>query len=290
MHKEILSHLRSTLTNLNQLTTMKTIHLALATLASSCILNAAELRPMPAYYPSAPDKDKAIADYTPSDVLGCIGTIQLPEGHKFLEGKQYEAGLKANWAGAKDATKIDAMLQLVLDAPSTIEWGELNGGFTNVCYAMREVMDVTAVVKADALVRVVVAQTDPLKTVRAKTFAAGLFEEFLDPRLLAYEKERLDDATVVGDMVREGDSGNIHDIVTARRDSRDIILLYLERTLGMTVDETPFRIEDEAAGCAALKAWLTAHWTEISTKCAEKAAVPNRQLPTVFSAQWDARP
>lgn len=269
---------------------MNTIRLVIATLASSSILNAAEPRPMPAYYPSAPDNDKAIAEYTPADVLGCIGTRELPQGHKFVEGKLYSAGLKANWAGAKDATNIDAMLQLVLDAPANTEWGELNGGFTNVRCAMRRVMDVTPQAKADALVRVVAAQTDPLKTAKAKTFAAGLFEEFLDPRLLAYEKERLDDATVVGDRVREGDSGNIHDIVTARRVSRDIILLHLERTLEMTVDEAPFRLEDEAASCAALKTWLTENWTEVSTKCAEKGAVPDRKLPTIFSAQWDPRP
>lgn len=290
MPRVILSRHRSTLTNLNQNTIMNIIRLTIITLASSWILNAAEPRPMPGYFPSAPDKDKPITEYTHSDVLGCIGTRELRAGHKFAEGKLYEAGLKANWPGAKDATKIDAMLQLVLDTPVDIEFGELNGGFTNVRYAIREVMDVTATAKVDALVRIVAAQTDPIKTARAKTFAAGLFEEFLDPRLLAYEKERLDDATVVGDRVREGDSGNIHDIVTARRVSRNIILLHLERTLGMTIDKAPFRIEDEAAGCAALKAWLTTHWTEISTKCAEKAAVPNRQLPTVYSTQWDARP
>jgi hypothetical protein len=159
-----------------------------------------------------------------------------------------------------------------------------------VRYTMRKVKDVSTSAKADALVRVVEAQTDALKLARAKSFAAGMFEEPLDPRLLGFEKKRLDDATVVGDMVREGVSGILHHEVTVRADSRDIILLHLEQTLGMTIDETPFRVEDEAAGCAALKAWLTANWAQISAKCAEKMTVPNRQLPIVFSAKWDTRP
>lgn len=245
---------------------------------------------MPAYLPSAPDKDKPIADYTPADVMGCIGTRELPPGHKFLEGKLYEAGLKASWPGAKDATKIDAMLQIVLNAPTEIELRELESGLKNIRYIMREVMDITASEKAEALVRVITAQTVPLKKARAKTFAASMFEELLDPRLLAFEKDRLDDATVIGNMIGEGPSERVHHKVTARASGRDLILLHLERTLGMTVDEAPFRINDEAAGCAALKTWLTEHWAEISTKCTEKAAAPNRELPTIFSAQWDPRP
>ena len=253
-------------------------------------LNAAEPRPLPAYLPAAPSKDKSIADYTPAEVMGCISTGHLPPGHKFYEGKLYAAGLKAKWPGAKDATKIDPMIQFALDAPVNTDEGELQTVFDNLRYTIRKVMDVSETAKADALVRVVAAQTDALKLARAKSFAAGMFEELLDPRLLEFEREGLDDATVVGDMVREGVSGILHHIVTARAVSRNNILLHLERTLGMTIDESPFRIEDEAAGCAALKTWLTANWAQITAKCAEKLADPNRKLKNLTKSTWDARP
>jgi hypothetical protein len=264
-------------------------HIIALALILFCSLSAAEPHPMPGFFPSAPDKDKPIADYTPADVLGCVGTRELPQGHVFVAQK-YTAGLKANWPGAKEATQVDAMLQIVLDAPKHIDLRELESGFQNVRYIMRKVMDIGDSTKSEALVRVVTAQTDPLKKARAKTFAASMFEDLLGPRLLAFEKDRLDDATVIGDMVSEGPSERVHHIVTARASSRNIILRHLERTLGMTVDDASFRIEDEAAGCAAFKIWLTEHWTEISTKCIEKAAAPNRELPTIYSAQWDARP
>jgi hypothetical protein len=42
----------------------------------------------------------------------------------------------------------------------------------------------------------------------------------------------------------------------------------------MNVDEAPFEIADEAAGCAALKTWLTDNWAQVTVKCAETKANP----------------
>lgn len=257
---------------------------------SILVIYAVEPQPMPVYYPSAPHKDKPIVEYTTSDVLGCLGTIKLPDGHKFLEDKKFEAGLKINWPGAKNSASIDAMLQLVLDSPANTALGDLHGGLANVRIAVREIMDVNAEAKAEAVLRVVAAQTDPLKSARAKKFAADLFEDLLDPRLLTYHKERLDDITVVGDMTREAESGgNIHDIVTVRQVSLSTILLLIERTLGMPLDRQAFQTQDEAQNCAALKSWLTANWNQITAKCAEKAADANRKISILHPRQWDAR-
>jgi hypothetical protein len=71
--------------------------------------------------------------------------------------------------------------------------------------------------------------------------------------------------------------------------ARNNILSHLEETLGMSVDEAPFRVTDEAAACTALKTWLAAHQAEIAAQCAAKKADPNRVIPTPFMHTWDAR-
>lgn len=246
---------------------------------------------LPAFIPSAPPKEKQLSDYTPSDVLGCIATFKLPKGHKYDEGRRYTKGIKADWTGAKDPTSIDAMILIALGAPLGKDGdSDLDALFDNLAYTMEEVMDVTDTAKADAIVRVVSAQTDATKVSRAKWFGTRMFARLLDPRLLAFETARLDDATVIRDMVSERSDNTLrHRTVTARAVARNNILSHLEETLGMSVDEAPFRVTDEAAACTALKTWLAAHQTEIAAQCAAKMADPNRVIPTPFVHTWDAR-
>ena len=54
----------------------------------------------------------------------------------------------------------------------------------------------------------------------------------------------------------------------------------------MNVDEAPFEIADEEAGCAALKTWLTDNWAQVVAKCAETKADPTwvSAIPTSQSS------
>lgn len=242
--------------------------------------------PRPAFLPSTPPGTKAVATYSAADVLGTVVTdsSQIPAGHAYREGK-FDSGVKTKWPGAKIGTEIDVIVQIILDAPPATAERDLDSAWGNMRYILRVVFDVTAQAKADALVRIVGAQTDPLKKSRAATFAASLFEELLDPRLLAMEKDRLDDATVV-DVLRE----EIGPVIkfTARGKARYRILDAIKE-IGIVVDAAPFETADEAASCAALKDWLTAHSTLITTKCNEAKAKPDRELPSVIVRPWDAR-
>ena len=246
-------------------------------------------RPRPVFMPSTPPAAKAITVYSTADVVGAVITdsSQIPSDHGYSEGK-YKEGLKSTWPGATDTTRIDAMVQIVLDAPATSGDNEISDSFNNIRYVIQKIMDVPDKDKADAFVRIVVAQTDPLKTKRAKKFARKMFEELLDVRLLAYEKEALDDATEYTEPYKRAETKPRRKS-SIRVDAKRSLLWTLNHTLEMGIDETPFKTADEGANCAALKTWLTTNWTQITDKCAQVKAVPNRVKPKVNIQVWDAR-
>ncbi len=246
-------------------------------------------RPRPSFMPSTPPAAKAIADYTAAEVVGAVITrsSEFPDGHPYDSITSY-AEITNIWLGAKEKTNIDAMIQIVLDAPSTANDDELETAFKNVRVAIQEVMDVSDADKADAFVRIVGAQTDPLKAMRAKTFAREMFGELLDPRLFAYDLELLDDATQKTEEIIIAE-GVPREKYTVRDRARRSILRTLNHTLKMEIDETPFKTADEAANCAALKTWLTTNWTQVSNKCDELKVAPDRVRPTVIVQPWDAR-
>jgi hypothetical protein len=244
-------------------------------------------RPRPAFMPSTPSAAKTVATYSPSELVGAVVTLELPNGHPFGSVLNLET-LKSTWPGAKDATKIDTMLQIVLDAPANSTAKEVSDSFANIRFVIQEVMDVSDQTKADAFIRIVAAQTDPLKIKRAKGFARQMFEELLDVRLLAYDKEALDDATEYTEQYKISENRPRRTLVV-RQEAKRSILWTLNHTLKMGVDETPFTTADEAANCAALKTWLTANWTQVANKCAEAKAAPEPRKPRVSVQAWDAR-
>ena len=179
--------------------------------------------PRPAFLPSTPAVAKAISAYTAADVFGVVITLELPAGHPYdATNKNYPTDLKIDWPGAKIPASIDTMVQIVLDAPAN---EHLDAAWDNLRYIFRKVMDVSDVEKADALVRVVAAQADPLKKARAADLATSMFLELLDPRLLAYRKEQLDDPTVVSVLTREERPSIKY---TARREALRILPRELE--------------------------------------------------------------
>ncbi len=181
------------------------------------------------------------------------------------------------------------MVQIVLDAPVIAGAKEIETAFQNVRYVIQEIIDVSDADKADAFIRIIDAQTDPLKKNRATTFARSMFQELLDPRLLAFAKEALDDATEYPHPIIVAPEGKPRNMTSVRTEAKWEILRVLEHGLKMTIDETPFSTADEAENCSALKTWLTANWTQISNKCAQVKAAPDRVKPRVNIQAWDAR-
>ena len=261
--------------------------LAFGSMTLLCIADQAY--PRPAFMPSTPPATKEIADYTTANMLGAVITSSdyIPLNHKYRLS-HFKKGIKASWPGAKDATKIDEMLQLVLDAPVTANIRELDISFDNIMYVIQQVMAVSDAEKADAFVRIVAAQTEPLKIKRAKKFAGRMFYWLYDARLLTYEKEDLDDATEYTEehTMAEGAPRRKSSI---RADARMSLLSTLRETLKINIDQTPFTTPDEAANCAALKAWLMANWTQVVNKCAEVKADPETIFSETSLSPWDAR-
>ena len=242
--------------------------------------------PLPAFMPAQPAPDKSISAYTVGDVLACNSVSVLPANHNYYAGKLYNAGLKANWPGAKIATNIDALCQIVIDAPEDTPKEIIHYVTNNLHLVVRKVMDVSDNEKVNALLRIVAAQTDPKKKKWAVDFATDFFIDVLDPRLLNLQKERLDDSSIAKRRVAEG----IPDIeITARSLANQEILEWLQEDLAITLDVAQFDVPNEADGCAALKAWLDANAAMVATKCAEAKAKPDRRIPTYSKLTWDAR-
>jgi hypothetical protein len=222
-------------------------------------------------------------------MLGAVITSSedIPPDHKYKLG-DYVKGIKLLWPGVKDATKIDEMVKIVLDAPATTKIHELDIVFENIMYIVLDVMTVSDTERADAFVRIVAAQTEPLKIKRAKKYASRMFYWLYDARLLVYEKEDLDDATEYTEehTMAEGTPRRKSSI---RADARMSLLSTLRETLKINIDQTPFTTSDEAANCAALKAWLTANWTQVVNKCAEVKADPETIFSETSFSPWDAR-
>ena len=61
------------------------------------------------------------------------------------------------------------------------------------------------------------------------------------------------------------------------------------KTLGFTLDISPFWTADEAASCAALKQWLTDNWAEVITKSAAAKVNPDRKVQTPSGRVYDLR-
>lgn len=237
----------------------------------------------PAFFPSTPPASKAIAEYTLADIVGIRSTSsdQLPANHPYLVEKPYKGWSIKQWPGAKDSTKIDGLVQGILDSASvhlpytnpTDDWSDMSSTWKNVSAVINEVMDLENSVKVDALLRILAAQNDVTKRTRMRAFAATRFDWYLDSRLLGLYKEMLDDPTTYTEK-NEMAEGVPRRSSSIRRDARAKILWALNKTLHMNVSELPFNIADEAAGCAALKTWLTDNWAQVSAKCAEIKADP----------------
>lgn len=276
---------------------MKTItrvtSLCITLLLSSSLIYAAVTRPV--FYPSTPPISKATEEYTIADVLGIIATDsdQLPANHPYKVEKKYNDWYDKKWPAAKDPTKIDELIQGILDAASVHlpytnpkdDSKKFSSTWNNVSFLMNAIMDLEDSVKVDTLLRILAAQTDATKKTRMRDYAAWEFFGYLDPRLLALFKEMLDDATAYTEKHAMSENTS-RPSSTIRRDARGRILWALNKVLDMNVDEAPFEIADEEAGCAALKTWLTDNWAQVVAKCAETKADPTwvSAIPTSQSS------
>ena len=258
----------------------------------SCLLPAYSLAledpfPRPTFIPSTPPVSKAISEYAASDVFGVVvtRTDQLPVQHPFAFGKKSLGRLKEMWPGTKMDAQIDVMSQIIMDAPEDADQREVRFAMTSMAYILQNVFELPATTKADALVRIVEAQTVPYKRARAELFAIHLFDEFLDLRIIGFMAARLNDASVTSILRRESAPKVVF---TVRGGARSRLLQAFE-SIGLDVNKAPFYENGEESGCAALKAWVTANGQLIAAKCEEARANPDRYVPDHAVTCWDIR-
>jgi hypothetical protein len=249
--------------------------------------------PRPDFIPPTPPVSKQITQYTVADVMGIIATKieQLPSNHPYVVNKKYDDEIKSNWPGAKVSSNIDAMMQIVLNAPPITDFEsplpkQISGAWANVELFIFNIMDLPDNEKVDAMLRTINAQTDADKKYDAIIFCRSRFYDFLDPRLLALEVPGLDDTSIQTDYYRAIETRPPLS-ETSRSFSKRVILSELSSVFEF--DRSPFEVADEAAACASLKAWWTQNYPLITTKCAEKKASPKWTRRSFFGAAWDVK-
>ena len=259
------------------------------------LLLSVSAEPRPGFIPSTPPASKMIANYTAADVMGIIATEidQLPADHPYVFNKLYKKGIKVNWPGAKVSTNIDTMMQIVLDAPPVAHpelpiVRQIEGAWGNVEVILYDIMDIPDSDKVDAILRTINAQTDNGKKMDATTFARSQFKNLLDQRLLALALPDLDSTHTFTELYKISE-GLPRRQIQVRREAKMWILGELTSSVGMTINEAPFEVADEAAACSALKTWWTENLSLITTKCAEKKADPKRIRLNFFKTAWDVR-
>lgn len=251
------------------------------------ILGAAQ-PPLPAFIPDAPDKTKAVASYTAADVFSCIATEVRPNGHPV--GNIYTHGaarLKAEWPGAKDATQIDTMLNLILGATTAANKEDARRALQDVRFILYSVMDLADTAKADAIVRVAQQQNDPLKKRLMADLAFEMFRDLFDPRLLMFIVEYVDDPD---ELVIPPMSEGRHQKVRTRG---GIIWGYLIQSLidvGFERNALPPPDADKAQRKTTLRDWMTAHLAEATQKCESYKARPGFKVNPPDRECWSARP
>jgi hypothetical protein len=249
--------------------------------------------PRPDFIPPTPPVSKAIAQYTVADVMGIIATKieQLPSNHPYVVNKKYDDEIKSSWPGAKISTNIDAMMQIVLNAPPPTDLESplrknISGAWASVEVFIYNIMDIPDNEKVDAILRTVNAQTDVFLKKRAITFAVTQFPSLLDPRLLSLYLPDLESSKVLTSHYRNIET-RPPETYSVRGLAKDNILTWLDEVFEF--DRSPFEVADEAAACAALKAWWTQNYPLITTKCAEKKASPEWTRRSFFGAAWDVK-
>ena len=240
--------------------------------------------------PPIPPPEKKIADYTAQDIVGCaFGQNEAQPKEHPLRVKDPVAKLKAEWPGAKVAANIDLILPYILLAEKPADDENIGD---RIYWILDEVMDVPNSEKAAAFARVYAAQTEQVKKRKVAFLGKLLFPYLADERVLAPFKDMLDDATVY-EIRKYGEQPVMTYYTTVRNVAFHEICGYLhdEDLLRVGFPEGQYLMDaavldglginanntNEAEQCAFLKAWLTAHWTEVVAKCAEARAKPDRE-------------
>lgn len=235
---------------------------------------------LPDYLPTAPDADKAVANYTVADVMGVVCTRQtkLPAGHPF-SGNKAKKDLRTEWPGSTVANNIDQFLGYLLLTPNPKEEKAVR---TNIYWILHEVMNVTDAEKSAAIIRVHNAQTDIAKKRKIAWFAAESFCSLMNADLLILVRNLLDDGSVLRSSKPEGLEPRVTTMRgEVRRKCLQFILHknYLHMEPDLRPDDYPHinrggRTEQEY--CSAMKEWMIGNWALITAKVAQAKANPDR--------------
>ncbi|MCF7676124.1 MAG: hypothetical protein K9M97_12315 [Akkermansiaceae bacterium] len=237
--------------------------------------------------PQIPGPEKEIADYTPHDIMGCyFGKNKAQPKEHPLRVKEPDAKLKAEWPGAKISSNVDVIIGYILlaDSPRSDE------AISDVIYSILwRVMDVPKSEIAAAFARVYAEQTE--QTARRKVAFLGryLFPWLADERVLAPLRDMLDDASLY--QLRSVGEESPKERISVQNRAYFEIYGYIHNSsllqLGMPDDQylmseadiqaTNIEVVDLGTACQRMKAWLDAHWTEVTAKCAEVRAKPDSE-------------
>lgn len=86
---------------------------------SASLLGASPPPPRPSFLPPLPGAAKPVAEYSASDLLGAVCTAirVIPQGHSYLSYAKDWPRLKVDWLGSQNAANIEALIQILVDAP-----------------------------------------------------------------------------------------------------------------------------------------------------------------------------
>lgn len=231
--------------------------------------------------PQIPAPEKKISDYTPQDVVGCyFGKNKAQPKEHPLRVKDPVGKIKSEWPGAKVPASADAIMGYILLADSPLSDERISEVIYSILWC---VMDVPKSDIAAAFARVYAAQTEQSAKRKVAFLGRYLFPWLADERVLAPLKDMLDDPTMYEN--RKLNEGGWRYIATVRREASHCLIGYIYDDgllrSGMPEDQylmgaaelAALKIGDdktkETGMCLALKTWYTAHWAEVTAKCAE---------------------
>jgi hypothetical protein len=255
---------------------------------------------LPAIIPNPPPSSKPVSEYTAADVLSLssVETKFLNANHPYLAEPKYSKVLARDWLGRKDPQKIDQLVAFILLSPGRgDDASDLRGDLeNNVAYIINEIMDVRREEKADALLRVIANETDPVKKTLARHFACEMFKVLLDPRLIQpmraeFTNPETWDDTEYTELNPDDYAAGLSDepqTMSAKSEAVDMITAALGY-VGIDFDGATYFTSDDDADCLRLGQWLDANVKVINKKCQEARNADKFMPWSEYCIEWAPR-
>lgn len=163
-------------------------------------------------------------------------------------------------------------------------------------YIIANVMDVSREEKADALLRVISNQTDPVKKSLARHYACDMFKVLLDPRLVQPMRDEFTSQETWEDPeIPEANPDNFAsgldenaEIVSAKSEAIGMIAAALG-FVDIDFDVETYFTSDVDLNCARMGQWLDANVELINQKCLEARNANKYKSWSEYCVEWVPR-